>query len=72
MWYRYASRPEHPRKRRSGVEKPLDAFRLKADPPPETEGLEWLHREAFLIYRCRDGREERLRMGAELFHLLWS
>ena len=52
------------------VEKPMDAFRLEVDPPPEMEGLEWLHREAFLIYRRRDGIEERLRMGAELFHLL--
>ena len=62
--------PRTPTETAFWVEKPLDAFRLKADPPPETEGLEWLHREAFLIYRCRDGREERLRMGAELFHLL--
>ncbi|MXZ20901.1 MAG: hypothetical protein F4Y84_09940, partial [Caldilineaceae bacterium SB0665_bin_25] len=53
------------------VEKPVDAFRLKVDLPPDIEGLAWLHREAFLIYRRRDGiEEERLRMGAELFHLL--
>ncbi|MDE0069130.1 MAG: NERD domain-containing protein [Caldilineaceae bacterium] len=52
------------------VEKPVDAFRLEADLPSEMEGLEWLHREAFLIYRRRDRIEERLRMGAELFHLL--
>ena len=34
------------------------------------EGLDRLHRQAFLIYRYRDGREEHLRLGAELFHLL--
>jgi hypothetical protein len=51
------------------VEKPLDAFRLEADLPP-SEGLDRLHRQAWLIYRYRDGQEERLRLGAELFHLL--
>ena len=52
------------------MEKPLTAFRLEADIPPEAEGVDRLHRQAFLIYRYRDGREERLRLGAELFHLL--
>ena len=37
---------------------------------PETEGLEQLHRDAFLIYGRRDGSEEPLRMGVDLFHLL--
>ena len=52
------------------MEKPLTSFRLEADLPAETEGLDRLHRQAFLIYRYRDGREERLRLGADLFHLL--
>jgi hypothetical protein len=52
------------------VEKPLSAFRIEADLPPATEGVERLHRQAFLIYCYRDGNEERLRLGAELFHLL--
>jgi len=52
------------------VEKPLEAFRIEADLSPEAEGLDRLHRHALLIYRYRDGREERLRLGAELFHLL--
>lgn len=53
------------------VEKPFDAFRLEADMPPASEGLDRLHRQAWLIYRYRNGRdEERLRLGAELFHLL--
>ena len=52
------------------VEKPLARFRLKADLPAESEGIDRLHRQAFLVYRYRDGREERLRLGADLFHLL--
>ena len=52
------------------MEKPLTNFRLEADLPAEAEGLDRLHRQAFLIYRYRDGREERLRLGADLFHLL--
>jgi hypothetical protein len=53
------------------VEKPLSAFRLRADVGPDTEGVERLHRHALLVYRYRDGRnEEELRLGAELFHLL--
>lgn len=52
------------------VEKPVAAFRLEADLPPAAEGIDRLHRQAWLIYRYRDGREERLRLGAELFHLL--
>jgi serine/threonine protein kinase len=53
------------------VEKPLRAFRLGADLPQDAEGVERLHRQAFLVYRYRNDRdEERLRLGAELFHLL--
>jgi hypothetical protein len=53
------------------VEKSLAAFRLEADLPPETEGVERLHWQAFLIYQYRNGRdEERLRLGAELFNVL--
>ena len=32
--------------------------------------MDRLHRHAFLIYRYQDGRDERLRLGASLFHLL--
>jgi hypothetical protein len=35
-----------------------------------SEGMERLHRQAVLVYRYRGGREEKLRLGAELFHLL--
>jgi hypothetical protein len=62
--------PRTPTETAFWVEKPLAAFRLEAELPIETEGVERLHRQAFLIYRYRDRREERLRLGAELFHLL--
>lgn len=62
--------PRTPTETAFWVEKPLTDFRLEVDLPPEAEGVERLHRQAYLIYRYRDGREERLRLGAELFHLL--
>ena len=62
--------PRTPTETAFWIEKPLDSFRLEADLPPVTIGVARLHRHAFLIYRYRDGREERLRLGAELFHLL--
>ena len=62
--------PRTPTETAFWVEKPLTCFRLEADLPAEAEGLDRLHRQAFLIYRYRDGREERLRLGADLFHLL--
>jgi hypothetical protein len=62
--------PRTPTETAFWVEKPLDAFRLEADLPPGPEGIERLHRHAFLVYRYRNGVEERLRLGADLFHLL--
>ncbi len=62
--------PRTPTETAFWVEKPLTNFRLEADLPAEAEGLDRLHRQAFLIYRYRDGGEERLRLGAELFNLL--
>ena len=62
--------PRTPTETAFWVEKPITAFRLEADLPAEATGLDRLHRQAFLIYRYRDGREERLRLGADLFHLL--
>ena len=52
------------------IEKRLADFLLEADLPSAAEGFDRLHRQAFLVYRYRDGRKERLRLGAELFHLL--
>ena len=62
--------PRTPTETAFWVEKPLTSFRLEADLPGEAEGLDRLHRQASLIYCYRDGREERLRLGADLFHLL--
>lgn len=62
--------PRTPTETAFWVEKPLACFRLEASLPSPTEGIERLHRQAILAYRYRDGREEVLRLGAELFHLL--
>ena len=63
--------PRTPTETAFWVEKPLLSFRLEVDLPPNEKGIELLHRQAFLVYRYRkDGMEERLRLGAELFHLL--
>ena len=61
--------PRTPTETAFWVEKSMSDFRLEVD-MGGGEGLDRLHREAFLVYRYRDGREERLRLGAELFHLL--
>ena len=52
------------------IEKPIRNFRLEADIPEESPGLDRLHRQAYLKYEYRDGRIETLRLGADLFHLL--
>jgi hypothetical protein len=62
--------PRTPTETAFWVEKPLDDFRLEVDLPPEIEGSERLHRHIWLVYRYRSGVEERLRLGADLFHLL--
>ena len=62
--------PRTPTETAFWIEKAADRFHLEVDLPPEAAGLDRLHRQASLIYRYRNGREERLRLGAELFHLL--
>ena len=62
--------PRTPTETAFWVEKPLADFRIEPELPPEAEGIERLHRQVSLVYRYRDGNEERLRLGAELFHLL--
>ncbi len=52
------------------IEKPFKRFRLEADLPEAAEGIERLHRQASLIYRYSGGKEERLTLGVDLFHLL--
>lgn len=62
--------PRTPTETAFWVEKPLAAFRLEAELAADIRGIDRLHRQAFLIYRYRNGLEERLRLGAELFYLL--
>ena len=62
--------PRTPTETRFWVRKALDSFRLEADLPPAAEGLDRLHRQAVLVYRYRDNSEERLHLGANLFHQL--
>ena len=62
--------PRTPTETAFWIEKPADRFHLEADLPSAPAGLDRLHRQATLVYRYGDGREERLRLGAELFHLL--
>ena len=62
--------PRTPTETAFWVEKPLSSFRLEAGLPPDMQGIDRLHRQAFLFYRYRNGLEERLQLGAELFHLL--
>ena len=62
--------PRTPTETAFWVEKPVGRFRLEVDLPDGGEGLDRLHRQVFLTYRYLDGREERLRLGAEPFHLL--
>ena len=62
--------PRTPTETAFWVEKPLGSFQIEAVLPPETEGIERLHRQVSLVYSYRDGNEEKLLLGAELFHLL--
>jgi hypothetical protein len=62
--------PRTPTETAFWVEKELGRFRIEAELPIAVDGLDVLHRQVHLIYRYRDEREEQLRMGAELFHLL--
>lgn len=62
--------PRTPTETAFWIEKPISAFRIEPDLPSEIPGVERLHRHVFLVYRYRERGEERLRLGAELFHLL--
>ena len=62
--------PRTPTETAFWVEKSVGHFRLEVDVSDGDEGLDRLHRQAFLIYRYRNGSEERLVLGADLFHLL--
>jgi hypothetical protein len=63
--------PRTPTETAFWIEKPAGRFHLEADLPSAPPGVDRLHRQATLVYRYADGRgAERLRLGAELFHLL--
>ena len=62
--------PRTPTETAFWVEKPLANFHLELDEPTTGQEMEQLHREAFLIYRYKNGRVEKLRLGADLLHLL--
>ena len=62
--------PRTPTETAFWVDKPLENFSLVPDNSAADHGVEHLHREAHLIYRYNDGREEKLRLGADLLHLL--
>ena len=62
--------PRTPTETAFWVEKKLGDFRLAVAPSSRPDGQGRLHREAQLVYRYGDGREESLRLGADLFHVL--
>jgi len=62
--------PRTPTETAFWVEKPLENFRLQPRLFPAEEGIDRLHRQAVLTYDYRNGTQERLLLGAELFHLL--
>jgi len=62
--------PRTPTESALWVKKPFSQFSLQAVTPPTTKGLETLHTHLKLSYRYKDGNEEQLLMGAELFHIL--
>lgn len=62
--------PRTPTETAFWVEKDLASFRLDVGLHGIADGLDRLHREATLVYVYRDGGDERLRLGADLFHVL--
>lgn len=67
--------PRTPTETAYWVEKSIGDFHLEADLPSgesrnSDDGQDLLQRYVSLIYTYRDGREERLRLGVDLFHLL--
>ena len=62
--------PRTPTESAFWVEKSISEFSLEPDFSGNWQGLDRLHRQAFLTYRFHDGHKEKLRLGADLFHLL--
>lgn len=62
--------PRTPTESALWIKKPISQFSIKAHLPTSHKGLETLHTHIDLTYHYKDGEEERLMMGAELFHIL--
>ena len=62
--------PRTPTETAFWVNKQIANFSLVPESPAAGNGIEHLHREAHLIYRYDEERSEKLRLGADLFHLL--
>jgi serine/threonine protein kinase len=62
--------PRTPTESALWVKKPLLQFSLKALLPKSHKGFETLHTHLQLTFKYKNGREEHLRMGAELFYIL--
>jgi len=62
--------PRTPTESALWVLKPFKNFSLNAETNSTMKGLENLHTHLLLIYHYRNGNEERLFLGAELFHIL--
>ena len=62
--------PRTPTETAFWVEKDLADFRVEVALPHVADGVDRLHREASLVYHYRNGGEERLRLAADLFHVL--
>ena len=70
MSSRYGLRPERRPRPRSGSRSNSSTSALKQTCHPTRRGSTGCTDRRLSSYRYRDGREERLRLGAELFHLL--
>lgn len=66
--------PRTPTETEFWVEKSLSDFDIEITDRNQDNPHGWLHRRAYLVYRYHDssGRKERLRLSAELFHLLFE
>ncbi len=62
--------PRTPTETAFWVEKSLESFELQPDLPEPLPGMYILHRQINLIYTYKNGRKERLRINADLFHQL--
>ena len=62
--------PRTPTETAFWVEKKRSDFILKVEGPSDQIGVDRFHHQATLVYRYKDGKTERLSMGADLFHLL--